>query len=357
MKASRNTPKKLYGAILLLVAVIIGMNLFMQHPILVETYYSRKFYPVFSYLSILLFSSLPFSFGDIFYGAVLVAGCCWIYKTLLLWRKKSYKQLWTNVLGLGVALLSLYVYFNLNWGLNYYRLPLATQLSLKTDTLAMSDHLAVLDRYIEKANNLRAQIDIEKLSKNGVARDIEGYVRKDTLFSAVLAKSQIQLKQPVSSMAVSYFKVTGYLNPFTLEAHINENMPAPSYPFVMVHELCHQMGIGFEDECNFIAFLTLKDHKNPWYAYAAYYEAIQYLLMPLAFDKSLFSSYRNKLSDGIRQDLKNEALFWQQYSSWGDKLFSWFYTGYLKHNNQPEGMQRYSMMSRLVIAWELQNRP
>jgi len=26
----------------------------------------------------------------------------------------------------------------------------------------------------------------------------------------------------------------------------------------------------------------------------------------------------------------------------------------LKHNNQPEGLSRYSMMARLIVAWEKQ---
>src|SRR5690606_42129616 len=85
------------------------------------------------------------------------------------------------------------------------------------------------------------------------------------------------------------------------------------------------------------------------------YETVQYLLRPLYFeDKMLYESYVAKLSADVRRDYAEERLFWQQYYGTFNRLTNVFYGSYLRHNNQPEGMARYSLMSRLVIAWEKQ---
>src|SRR5690606_33069607 len=123
--------------------------------------------------------------------------------------------------------------------------------------------------------------------------------------------------------------------------------------FTVVHELSHQMGIGFEDECNFIAYKKLKDNPSIWFRYSAYYQSVQYLLRSLYYvDKEVFEEYKLKLSQTVRDDLRAEQLFWAGYTGWITDLSSLFYDQYLKHNNQLEGMARYGMVSRLIIADE-----
>src|SRR5690606_28798732 len=156
-----------------------------------------------------------------------------------------------------------------------------------------------------------------------------------------------------SSHLVSFFTVTGYFNPFTQEVQVNQLMPKTSYPFTVAHELAHQMGIGFEDECNFVAFLVLHNDSNSWYRYAAYYETVQYLLRPLFYqDRLLYNNYANLLSEKVKSDLYKDQEFWKSYYGWINQLSSFFYSGYLRHNNQPEGVARYTLMGRLVVAWE-----
>ncbi len=326
-----------------------------SHPHWVEQYYSRGFYPKFSFLSIILFSWLPFSMGDLVYGAIVVLFIVLLSKGVYsLFRKK-----WIHAIGRTVQVIALitflYTFFYINWGLNYFRIPLADQAGIPIKSISIDDYSHVIEKYIDIANNIRDSLDLKNRERRGVGKDLQEWMRQDTLFRNILSRSQIRAKSPLSSTFVSYFAVSGYFNPFTLEVHVNQNIPTPSYPFVNVHELAHQMGIGFEDECNFIAFLKLVDHPNDWYRYSAYYEAIQYLLYPLyTYDKQLYDKYKNMLSSKVRQDLEDERVFWRQYSGWMTKLSNLFYDQYLIHNNQPEGMDRYSMMARLVVAWEKQ---
>ena len=332
----------------------VGISILQTHPQAVEYYYSRGFYPKFSYLSILLFSWLPFSFGDILYAVLVLLFSSLLFRSAQALYRGEWNMLKRKTVQFFALLSLVYTFFYVNWGLNYYRIPLADQIGLDTKDIHIDDYIQVLDNYVRMVNNLRDSVDLEHKDKRGVRRDLEQWMRSDTLFQGILSQSQIHGKSPISSDIISYFTVSGYFNPFTLEVQVNQNIPLASYPFVNVHELVHQMGIGFEDECNFIAFRKLMYHKDLWYRYSAYYEAVQYLLYPLYPDKELYEKYRNKLSPKVRADLKFERVFWQQYRGWMDTLSDLFYNQYLKHNNQPEGMERYSMMAQLVVAWEKQ---
>jgi len=324
-----------------------------RHPDAVETCYSRGFYPVYGHLPKLVLGWLPFSAGDVFYVSVLGFLLFSSGKSIVLLFARRYPEAILLLLRLLSAGMVLYLFFHLSWGLNYYRRPLHEHLGLHlADSIRKVDYLRTLDKYIARANALREQVQTSGLDRDQAKRELEALMRADTLLAGVLSKTQVRAKSPISSGLVSRFTVTGYFNPFTQEVQVNRRVPIVAYPFTVVHELAHQMGIGFEDECNFIAFLKLKDHPNPWYAYAAAYETVQYMLGPIHADEVLYREYVDKLSPAVKADYADERAFWRSYSGWINRAADVFYTGYLKHNNQPEGMDRYSMMDRLVMAWE-----
>lgn len=354
-KVKEKRTKRYSITIGILFCIVLLLSWIKQSPVLVEQYYSRWFYPLFSYLPKLLFGWLPFSIGDIFY-VCLAGGILWMALSIvvLLFRRKG-KIVKERLIRLVLVLLGTYVYFYVSWGLNYYRIPIQQQLGLQIDTIAHEDYINILDRYIINVNELRNQLDTTAMDKQRARQELQQLMQKNDNRLPMLSRTQVSAKQPLSSVLISYFTVTGYFNPFTQEVQVNGVAPSTGYPFTVVHELAHQMGIGFEDECNFIAFRMLQDHPNVWYRYAAYYETLQYLLRPLYFqDKALYDAYLDKLSVDVRRDYEADRLFWQPYYGSFNRLTSLFYGSYLRHNNQPEGMARYSLMSRLVIAWELQ---
>src|SRR5690606_2806119 len=211
-----------------------------------------------------------------------------LIKAIVLLFKKQYAQSGKRFLRFIGLLLTFYIFFYAAWALNYYRIPISKQLDIKVDTIKLEDHLSVLEAHIAKANGLREQINITDQDRDKAAGQIQELMLTDQTFP-MLSKSQVEIKTPLIGPMASYFGVSGYFNPFSNEAHVNAEMPKTSYPFTVAHELSHQMGIGFEDECNFIAFVKLKDHSDPWYQYAAYYESVTYLLRTLYLvDRSKF---------------------------------------------------------------------
>ena len=103
-------------------------------PAWVEVFYSRGFYPGYSYLPKTLFGWVPFSVGDLFYISPLltiVMDPCGIVIALIQrqWQK-TLQHLWNGF----NLILGLYLFFHVAWALNYYRVPLKDQLGLSTDT-------------------------------------------------------------------------------------------------------------------------------------------------------------------------------------------------------------------------------
>ncbi|MCI0921788.1 DUF3810 domain-containing protein [Sphingobacterium rhinopitheci] len=357
MKASRNTRLsriKYYWIISVCLIIQFLIFLVKDNTIWVEYYYSRAAYPIIAYLNKFLFSWIPFSIGDIFYGLMVLLFTVSIRKIIGCSFRRKWNLVAQHILHLVTVILLLYTFFYVNWGLNYYRQPIATSIGLDLKNTTKEDYLQVLEKYILKANALRHELDLDKYPKDGVKQDMEYLMQQDTVFAGILSKTQIKIKHPISSELISYFTVSGYFNPFTSEVQVNSIIPKPGYPFVNVHELAHQMGIGFEDDCNFIAFRKLVHHDNLWYRYSAYYNAIQALLQPIYADKQLVEKYRKLMSPKVKNDLQQEYAFWRSYTGFLDRISSIFYNGYLQHNNQPEGLERYNMMARLIVAWDKQ---
>lgn len=345
--------KQYYKWIGICILLILGLQILRSNSNWVESAYSRGFYPIYVYIPRFLFGWLPFSIGDLIYALVFILLGWNLLKAIILLFKKQFSISGRQFLKFIGLLLSFYIFFYAAWALNYYRIPISKQLDIKVDTILLEDHLSVLEAHISKANALREQIDITDQEREKADQQIQELMKQDHTFP-MLTKSQVKIKTPLTGPMASYFGVSGYFNPFSNEAHINAEMPKTSYPFTVAHELSHQMGIGFEDECNFIAFVKLKDHSDPWYQYAAYYESVTYLLRTLYLvDRSKFEVFKEKLSPKVKADIKQDQDYWMRYTGWISDVSGLFYNQYLKHNNQIEGMGRYGMVSRLIIAWEI----
>ncbi len=338
------------------ILLILALQIFQSNPHWIEYGYSRLIYPIYSYIPKFLFGWIPFSIGDLVYALIVIALGLLFFKSIVFLFKKDFSKAAKQFLKIVASLLTLYIVFYASWALNYYRLPIHQQLNIKVDTILLEDHLNVLDRHIQEVNTIRENLNLNNQNRIEANHKVQDIMEKDSLFN-MLSKTQVRIKKPLVGSLASYFGVSGYFNPFSHEAHVNYDMPLTSYPFTVAHELSHQMGIGFEDECNFIAFVKLKDANNLWFRYSAYYESTNYLLRTLYLvDKTKFEEYKAKLSSQVMADIKAEQDFWKQYTGWISDASGLFYDQYLKHNNQAEGMARYGMVTRLIIGWEQKNR-
>ncbi len=107
---------------LLLIVQIIGLQFLSFFPAAVEKYYSNGLYPIISRLFRSIFGWLPFSFGDLLYGILIIWALFWVFRN----RKTSLKS---KVIGVVSFISVAYFAFHFLWAFNYYRLPLIAKMN------------------------------------------------------------------------------------------------------------------------------------------------------------------------------------------------------------------------------------
>ena len=151
---------------------------------------------------------------------------------------------------------------------------------------------------------------------------------------------------------MNYMGTSGYYNPFTTEAQIDYDLPVFIKPFVACHEMSHQMGFGPEDEANFGGFVAGTQSNDRLLRYSAYYVGVEEFMFALRRQDSLArKELRKNISPEVLNDFKTEREFWLSYESKLGALSSVFYDDFLKANNQPQGLNTYNQMVRLVMGW------
>jgi hypothetical protein len=141
----------------------------------------------------------------------------------------------------------------------------------------------------------------------------------------------------------NYMGYGGYYNPFTGEAQINTHMPAFMLPFIAVHEKAHQLGYAKESEANFMGYLAAMQSADSCLKYSANLEMFIYANNALRRSDSVAARNNFKaLSPIAINDLKSYRAFVKKYQGPIDEFTTWFYTRFLRLNNQPEGMYSYN---------------
>ena len=307
-------------------------------PLQVDLFYSNKLYPLLYKLRAPFFNLLPFSFGDIAYGFTFLF-------LLYLLKKIKWNNWPTALLKLLTSGLILILWFQLSWGLNYYRSPLLSETKNYTE-----DELIRMNRFFaEKSNQLHVQLsqyDSLAVELQGSKKEIIERV-KNTADSDQIGKAKISL----FSLPLSYMGFSGYLNPFTLEAQVNGAIPKINLPLTAAHEMAHQRGYAAENEANFIGFLECYKHPDPDMQYAAVLFGFRYTYSELyKANPTVAKEILCSLYPGILANFEASSAFWRKHKNPFEPLFKQSYDRYLKANNQRQGIQSYNAVVSLLIA-------
>lgn len=337
--------------ILILFAVCLVLP---YKPNLIEQYYTNGVYLLIKKLQFLIFSHIPFSVGDCLY---VIAALILCYKIFLLCLKIYKKQIskphavWL-VKKIIFSLLMLYVLFNLIWALNYYRVGAKKQLRLSTTNYTTKELEQLVCFFIQELNATRAKIGtdtLQEVSTDTILKHIEQAFNSPVATLSFLQTKQI-VKQSLFSKVSHYIGFTGYYNPFTGESQISTNVPNITIPFTAAHEIAHQLGYAREDEANFIAFLMLKYSTNKYYYYSMLIEMYRYAAMEL-FITDNGNTHAFELLPAVRKDLKAVRDFFAQQENNISPLMSQLYNGYLKMQQQTNGIKTYTEVIGLTINY------
>jgi hypothetical protein len=344
-----------------LAIVAAGIRIFASFPQAVEKYYSTGAYPYISALQRILLGWIPFSIGDIFYA---FAGVYLLYSAIRFIRRivnkkadrKYYKKVALNFI---TVALTVYVVFNLFWGLNYNRLGIDYQLKLNKLDYNNEDLTQVARLVAQKMNELqpaskitRQQLHTKRfLFKHAIAayQDLSDNI-------PFMVYSYPSVKPSVFSYLGNYLGFTGYYNPFSGEAQVNTTVPPFVRPFTTCHEIGHQLGYAKESEANFAGYLSATSSGDSAFLYSVYFEMFAYAGRYLYYSDSVaLKNINEQLSPGVKDDIRELREFYRRYRSPLETAIDRLYSEYLKANEQPSGKMSYNEVVAMLIAYYKKN--
>jgi hypothetical protein len=280
----------------------------------VEEWYATGIYVYLGAALRFLLGWLPFSFGDLLYIAAIVYVIFTLHKSF----KRPILKTLDRLFKVGSIV---WLTFHFLWGFNYYRTSIPEQFNLETGEVKEEEVVAFADFTLNEA------------------------IKYSTVSSWPLTvnRQQSTVKPSLFGILGNYMGYGGYYNPFTGEAQINNYMPEFMLPYIAVHEVAHQKGYAKESEANFIGYLDVINSGDSALLYSANLEMFLFANRALRrFDSTLARQNMERLSPRIKKDLADYKVFAEKYYGPVDKFVTWFYTGFLNFNNQPEGMMSYN---------------
>jgi len=369
-------PLKKYGSLIVLSLLIIFSNWFISSQQRVEEYYSNGLYPYIALALRWTLGWIPFSIGDLLYCAVIVWLGLRSWKFLSHAWKRGFKQwredlpsLFILVLNALTILAWTWLVFHALWGFNYYRKGMPEQFGLSAENPSKEELSKFAGYLLRETNRFAVETKVASPESALFFNQAEllrlGETGHPSMESNRPASSKVadeanhppnpqppSFKSSLFGVLGNYMGYGGYYNPFTGEAQINTHMPSFMLPFIAVHEKAHQLGYAKESEANFIGYLSAIDSGDSSLKYAANLEMFIYANNALRRLDSLGARKNlQSLSPIAIRDIRQYRAFVKKYQGPIDAFTTWFYTKFLRLNNQPEGMYSYNKGMLYVMRY------
>ena len=325
-----------------------------SYPGLIESAYSKGFYPYWSGFFRSILGWLPFSMGDLLYGFLIVS--------LIVYLVKRWKYIFSDwktlVRDFAMVLSVAYFTFHISWGFNYYREPIATVFNLEENN-EFEDLITVTEALIWKTNDLQYRItrdssEIVRLpydQKEIFGHTLDAFDRFSQQY-AEMRYAKPSLKKSLFSTLLTYMGYGGYLNPFTHEAQVNSRIPNFRFPVVCAHEVSHQLGYSAENEANFIGYIIMASHPDIHLQYSANAYALSHCLSTIrSKDKERYELFYGQLNEGVQKNYLELKAFWESYKNPMEPIFKSVFNTFLKVNNQKAGIKSYSLVVPLIVGY------
>lgn len=298
-----------------------------------------------------LYSVIPFSVGEVLYliiAIILLVSFFKIIKSIFQDRKNLLFQLLRTTKFISV----IYLLFLMFWGGSYYRQSIveSIQNEISLDSIDWNkDKLLALNNFlIEKINenviNIDNTITLEDINTQAEKLYKENWQNRS---------SATPLKPSVLHTILSHIGVQGYYHPLTGEGHYNKNVHLSLQPFVFVHEMAHQMGVGSETDANFMAYVLCTQSKQKLFKYSAYLNVYFYTYNELYYSDSVIAKNTRKLLPATTlAHIEAIKELSKKFNSPIRKYTLAFYDHYLKAFGQEQGIGSYGKVGSHIYFWE-----
>jgi hypothetical protein len=339
--------KKRFWAAILVVQILLFF-IFSKLRFMISAF--ESFFEIQKKIHQVLFSWIPFSFGDLIY---ILLGISLFYLMIKSFKKKKSHG---SVLRILILINIFYFTYQIFWGMLYFQKPIIAKLSETEVTLKKKKILAL--KYLEKCKQTRALVKevngIFKLSDiNNIQSEILNQQTKLPSFISNKKANEVNSFKPsLFKNVMNFTGILGYYNPFTAEAQYNAELPSSYLPFTLAHESSHQLGFAREQEANFIGYLIGVNSSNVELRYSTEYFTLKSLLNSIIYeDEKFVADILESYSEGMKRDRAYEKQFVLKHQGWLNDFFGFTNNLFLK-SNQQEGSVTYSYFIDLLIRYE-----
>ena len=291
-------------------------------------------------------------------GAAALVYVVWSVIAVVKARGRRGQRAYGAVLLAADVCLTVYVLFCLMWGVNYWTDSFQDRSGITAQPVAAEDLEAVTAYF---AQQLAAAADSVPRDENGVyavpkeqilAESTAVYGGVTELFP-FLDFRDTGVKAVRCSRFMSIMGFTGVYFACIGESNVNVDSPACLLPSTVAHELAHQRGIAWEQECNFLGVLASVTSGMPDYVYSGWLLGFIHLGNALyETDPEAYWAIRNALPETVSADLRDNNTYWDHFrDNVVEKVSDTVYDAALKSYGDTNGMKSYSMVVELLVAY------
>lgn len=351
--------KKLPWVLLIPIGFLLP-RIALAYPWEVERLFSRGAYPVISRVISAFTGLWSFSVAEVFVYAVILSVLFLLIRNVvhLATKKQTLMRFASFLLSLAVFAGVMLNLFYMLWGFNYSRPTLYQLMELEVRQRPDSELQQLCYVLANKAAELRDKVSEDE---NGVffIEDYHEYFKKIPAAYQNLGEEFAIFSSPAAvakgvqaSESMSWAGISGIYMPYTCEPNVNVHQPYLLMLSSAAHETAHYLGFAREDEANFIAYLACIYSDDP----AIQYSGVMLALINCAnklyrSDANKFAPLREMYSDAMIRDLSAYNEYWDAYEGEVEETFDSINDGYLKFNQQQDGVKSYGMMVDLLLAY------
>lgn len=321
-----------------------------------SVFYAGYVYPLWVNTVGRLMSLFPVSVSEILLYAGIVVLMLGIVK--IVWFRKGHRAacIGSGLLSLLAAASFLFVIYTLNCGINYYNESFSKCEGFEIKERPVDELKVLCEKLTEQVNTYSSQVLRNKkglccLDNNVGGRAVEAMQAAGQIYPS-LSGYYPYPKPLIVSQILSVQQLSGIYSPFTVEANYNRHMTAYNIPFTACHELSHLKGFMREDEANFIAWLACMASDHADFKYSGALLGWIYATNALCkVNPDMYNAVVAGLSDEVWADFKANTAFWDRYEGKIAEVSDKVNDTYLKANDQSDGVQSYSRMVDLMLAY------
>lgn len=339
----RNLYQRFYraGPAFIGLAALLLAQALSRFPEVTDTVYRQGLFMLYRWTRDTLFSFIPVPMIVVVIVLLLIV----LFRG---WKRSEWRRFRPWWLGLLNAIGIVVAWFYLSWGFNYAASDVVDVLSLPRKSAGSEQLQQAADRALDEVVFLRSRVDTTRFAqKEATAAEvtaIHSSVRDYLHRIGWETPGNVAMRRVSRAGWMRRLGVAGIYLPFSGEGHVDASYPLLRQWFILAHEYAHGYGVTDEGECNFIAFMALKESGVDRFEYAAWFALADDILPFQAAENDTLKFPEGFVSDRamLREDAKNYPSFIPGLAAASNDL-------YLRSQGIEDGLASYQRWVDMVV--------